>query len=153
VLTWYDKRICFVDLSDKVRPATLFNSLETGGGGDLRDLGRFFFDFLLFSLSPGDVTVGAIVTDQLFSLWARAGLPDSRRAISDNKLGYELNWSKYGSALGIVIFAILPTHAKQPVHFYGIGCSSLNRNLSWSNRCQNGNHEYGSHIVTSRKNC
>ncbi len=45
-----------------------FNSLEMGGGGDLRDLGRFFFDFLLLSLFPGDVTVGAIVTDQLFSL-------------------------------------------------------------------------------------
>jgi hypothetical protein len=31
-------------------------------------LGRFFFDFLLLSLSPEDVTAGAIVTDQLFSL-------------------------------------------------------------------------------------
>ncbi len=46
----------------------LFNSLEMGGGGDLRDLGRFFFDFLLLSLSPGDVPVGSIVKDQLFSL-------------------------------------------------------------------------------------
>ncbi len=43
----------------------LFNSQEMDGGGDLRDLGRFFFDFLLLSLSPEDVTVDAIVAEQL----------------------------------------------------------------------------------------
>jgi len=56
-----------VDLSDEVGPASLYLPGD-GWRGDLRDLGRFFFDFLLLSLSPGDVTVGAIVTDQLFSL-------------------------------------------------------------------------------------
>jgi len=49
-------------------------------------LGRFFFDFLLLSLCPGDVTVGAIVTDQLFSLIGDVG-GDLRDPVQDKEQG------------------------------------------------------------------
>ncbi len=38
MLTWYDKRVCFVDLSDKVGPA-FFCSLDIGGGATLMTSG------------------------------------------------------------------------------------------------------------------
>ncbi len=49
-------------------------------------MGRFFFDFLLLSLSPEDVTVGAIVTDQLFSLIGDVG-GDLGDPVQDRKQG------------------------------------------------------------------
>ena len=49
-------------------------------------MGRFFFDFLLLSLCPGDVTVGAIVTDQLFSLIGDVG-GDLRDPVQDKEQG------------------------------------------------------------------
>jgi len=69
----------------KVRPAPR-KLLRNGRRGYLRDLGRFFFDFLLFSLSPGDVTVGAKVTDQLFSLIGDVG-GDLRDPVQDREQG------------------------------------------------------------------
>ncbi len=49
-------------------------------------MGRFFFDFLLLSLSPEDVTVGAIVTHQLFSLIGDVG-DDLRDSVQDREQG------------------------------------------------------------------
>ncbi len=47
---------------------------------------RFFFDFLLISLSPGDVTVGTIVTDQLFAFIGDVG-GDLRDPVQDREQG------------------------------------------------------------------
>ncbi len=51
MLTRYDKRDRTIDLLDEVGPASL-SLLRNEWRGGLRDLGRFFFDILLFSLSP-----------------------------------------------------------------------------------------------------